>query len=74
MSVGDPRHVRYEGRSDLQAERLSDRLQRRHHHALIASREIGIRQGTGGSLGVAYLQTTLDGRFFPDLWEVRSRL
>src|SRR5665213_3142593 len=41
----------------------------RHHHALMASREIGIRQGTGGSLGVAYLQTTLDRRFFPDLWE-----
>jgi tryptophan 2,3-dioxygenase len=46
----------------------------RHHHALMAAREIGIRQGTGGSLGVAYLQTTLDRRFFPDLWEVRNRL
>jgi tryptophan 2,3-dioxygenase len=74
MSVGDPRHVRYEGRSDLEAERLSDRLQWRHHHALMASREIGIRQGTGGSLGVAYLQTTLDRRFVPDLWEVCNRL
>jgi tryptophan 2,3-dioxygenase len=46
----------------------------RHHHALMASREIGIRQGTGGSLGVAYLQITLDRHFFPDLWEVRNRL
>ena len=46
----------------------------RHHHALMASREIGIRQGTGGSLGVAYRQTTLDRRFFPDLWEARNRL
>jgi tryptophan 2,3-dioxygenase len=46
----------------------------RHHHALMAAREIGSRSGTGGSLGVAYLQTTLDRRFFPELWEVRNHL
>ncbi|HSP64947.1 MAG TPA: tryptophan 2,3-dioxygenase family protein [Candidatus Deferrimicrobium sp.] len=46
----------------------------RHHHALMAAREIGSRTGTGGSLGVAYLQTTLDRRFFPELWEVRNQL
>jgi tryptophan 2,3-dioxygenase len=46
----------------------------RHHHALMAAREIGSRTGTGGSLGVAYLQSTLDRRFFPELWEVRSQL
>lgn len=46
----------------------------RHHHALMAAREIGSRTGTGGSLGVAYLQSTLDRRFFPELWEVRNRL
>ena len=46
----------------------------RHHHALMAAREIGSRSGTGGSLGVAYLQATLDRRFFPELWEVRNRL
>ena len=46
----------------------------RHHHALMAAREIGSRIGTGGSLGVAYLQTTLDRRFFPELWEARNRL
>jgi tryptophan 2,3-dioxygenase len=46
----------------------------RHHHALMAAREIGTRTGTGGSLGVAYLETTLDRRFFPELWEVRNRL
>jgi tryptophan 2,3-dioxygenase len=46
----------------------------RHHHALMAAREIGSRTGTGGSLGVAYLQTTLERRFFPELWEVRNRL
>ena len=46
----------------------------RHHHALMAAREIGSRTGTGGSLGVAYLQSTLDRRFFPELWEARNRL
>jgi len=46
----------------------------RHHHALMAAREIGSRTGTGGSLGVAYLKTTLEERFFPELWEVRNRL
>ncbi len=46
----------------------------RHHHALMAAREIGSRTGTGGSLGVAYLRSTLDQRFFPELWEVRNRL
>ncbi len=46
----------------------------RHHHALMAAREIGSRTGTGGSIGVAYLQSTLDRRFFPELWEVRNQL
>ncbi len=46
----------------------------RHHHALMAAREIGSRSGTGGSLGVEYLQSTLDRRFFGELWEVRNHL
>ncbi len=46
----------------------------RHHHALMAAREIGSRTGTGGSPGVAYLQSTGGSRFFPELWEVRNRL
>jgi tryptophan 2,3-dioxygenase len=46
----------------------------RHHHALMAAREIGRRQGTGGSLGVAYLESRLDERFFPVLWKLRSVL
>src|SRR5918996_707846 len=29
---------------------------------------------TGGSSGAPYLRTTLDKRFFPDLWELRSYL
>lgn len=46
----------------------------RHDHMLMAAREIGARPGTGGSLGVAYLARTLDKRFFPVLWQVRSEL
>ena len=46
----------------------------RHHHALMAAREIGTRPGTGGSPGVEYLKTTVDRRFFPDLWDVRLAL
>ena len=45
----------------------------RFHHALMAAREIGSRPGTGGG-GVAYLDTTIALRFFPELWEVRNRL
>ena len=46
----------------------------RHHHVLMAAREIGSRPGTGGSPGVPYLETTLERRFFPELWRVRVRL
>jgi tryptophan 2,3-dioxygenase/ribonuclease HI len=46
----------------------------RHHHMLMAAREIGTRPGTGGSPGVPYLKGTLEGRFFPDLWDVRVAL
>jgi tryptophan 2,3-dioxygenase len=46
----------------------------RFHHSLMAAREIGTRPGTGGSAGVGYLRATVDRRFFPDLWEVRTRL
>jgi tryptophan 2,3-dioxygenase len=45
----------------------------RFHHAMMAAREIGSRPGTGGG-GVAYLDTTITSRFFPELWEVRNRL
>jgi tryptophan 2,3-dioxygenase len=46
----------------------------RFQHALMAAREIGRRPGTGGSLGVAYLDSTMEDRFFPVLWQVRSAL
>lgn len=46
----------------------------RHQHMMMAGRQIGRRQGTGGSAGMAYLETTLAGRLYPVLWEVRSIL
>jgi tryptophan 2,3-dioxygenase/ribonuclease HI len=60
------------------AERLLDHDEAlanwRHHHMLMAAREIGSRPGTGGSRGVEYLGGTLGKRLFPELWEVRVRL
>jgi tryptophan 2,3-dioxygenase len=43
-------------------------------HVLMVEREIGAKRGTGGSSGVGYLRTTLDKRFFPELWGLRSEL
>jgi len=41
---------------------------------LMVERQIGSKTGTGGSSGVEYLRSTLDKRFYPELWEVRSQL
>ncbi len=46
----------------------------RFRHVQMVERMIGRKPGTGGSLGVAYLQTTLKKRFFPELWEARTRM
>lgn len=46
----------------------------RHQHMLMAGRQIGRRPGTGGSEGMAYLDTTMSQRLYPVLWEVRSVL
>jgi tryptophan 2,3-dioxygenase len=60
------------------AELLLDHDERtarwRHHHALMAAREIGTRPGTGGSPGVEYLKGRVERRFFADLWDVRLAL
>jgi tryptophan 2,3-dioxygenase len=37
-------------------------------------RIIGMRPGTGGSAGVAYLRGALERSFFPELWSVRTKL
>jgi tryptophan 2,3-dioxygenase len=46
----------------------------RVHHILMVEREIGSKTGTGGSSGAEYLRSTLDSRFFPELWDIRSHL
>jgi tryptophan 2,3-dioxygenase len=44
----------------------------RLRHIQMVERTIGMRSGTGGSSGVSYLRSTLDKKFFPELWEARS--
>jgi tryptophan 2,3-dioxygenase len=60
------------------AERMVDFdegfMEWRYHHVKMVERTIGARPGTGGSAGAAYLRTTLNKPFFPDLWTVRSEL
>jgi len=46
----------------------------RLHHVVMVERQIGSKAGTGGSAGVPYLKTTLDKRFYPELWDLRSHL
>jgi tryptophan 2,3-dioxygenase len=46
----------------------------RGRHVRMVERMIGLKPGTGGSLGARYLQTTLEKRFFPELWAVRTEL
>jgi tryptophan 2,3-dioxygenase len=46
----------------------------RQNHVLMVERMIGMKRGTGGSTGVAYLRTTLDRKCFPDLWAVRTEI
>jgi tryptophan 2,3-dioxygenase len=46
----------------------------RHKHVLTVERIIGLKRGTGGTAGVAYLQSTLPKRAFPELWSLRTKL
>lgn len=65
------------GSADL-CERLVDLdegLQEwRYRHVKMVERTIGMKPGTGGSAGSAYLRTTLNAPLFPDLWEIRAQL
>lgn len=54
---------------------LEDTFQQwRFRHMKTVERIIGMRRGTGGSAGVAYLRSALDRYFFPELWSVRTKL
>jgi len=46
----------------------------RSHHVEMVERMVGHKRGTGGSEGVGYLRTTLNNKFFPELWEARTYL
>lgn len=46
----------------------------RMRHVKMAERMIGSKVGTGGSDGVGYLKSTIEQKFFPDLWELRTYL
>ncbi|MDS9471928.1 tryptophan 2,3-dioxygenase [Sporosarcina pasteurii] len=60
------------------AEKLVDiedsHQQWRFRHMKTVERIIGHKTGTGGSSGVSYLKSVLDHRFFPELWDVRTKL
>jgi tryptophan 2,3-dioxygenase len=44
----------------------------RLRHVKMVERMIGSKPGTGGSEGAAYLMRTVERKFFPELWELRS--
>jgi tryptophan 2,3-dioxygenase len=44
----------------------------RYRHVKMVQRTIGVKMGTGGSPGAAYLQSTLFKPLFPDLWSIRA--
>ena len=46
----------------------------RFHHVRVVERLIGTKRGTGGSMGVKYLASTLEKRAFPLIWQVRGLL
>jgi tryptophan 2,3-dioxygenase len=46
----------------------------RYNHMITVERIIGHKLGTGGSSGVSYLKQVLDHRFFPELWNIRTKL
>ena len=46
----------------------------RSHHIKMVERMVGAKRGTGGSEGIGYPKTTLDKKFFPEIWEARTYL
>jgi tryptophan 2,3-dioxygenase len=68
-------------RNDADARELCERLvdldegvqEWRYRHIKMVQRTIGMKPGTGGSSGAAYLQSTMRPAF-PDLWDIRTEL
>ncbi|MEC5424191.1 tryptophan 2,3-dioxygenase [Virgibacillus sp. C22-A2] len=46
----------------------------RFRHMKTVERIIGHKTGTGGSSGVGYLKKVLEHYFFPELWDIRTKL
>ncbi|MBY7142713.1 tryptophan 2,3-dioxygenase [Virgibacillus sp. NKC19-3] len=46
----------------------------RFKHMKTVERIIGHKSGTGGSSGVGYLKNVLDHSFFPELWDIRTKM
>jgi tryptophan 2,3-dioxygenase len=46
----------------------------RFNHVTTVERIIGLKRGTGGTAGVAYLRKMLEVVLFPELWNVRTQL
>ncbi|WP_373895351.1 tryptophan 2,3-dioxygenase [Virgibacillus natechei] len=46
----------------------------RFKHMKTVERIIGHKTGTGGSSGVGYLKNVLDHYFFPELWDIRTKI
>ena len=46
----------------------------RFNHVTTVERVIGIKRGTGGTSGVAYLRRMLEVELFPELWRLRTAL
>jgi tryptophan 2,3-dioxygenase len=46
----------------------------RFRHLRTVERIIGSKRGTGGSSGVPFLRRALDLTFFPELYDVRTRI
>ena len=54
---------------------IEDNFQQwRFRHLQVVQRVIGHKTGTGGSSGVDFLRRALDLTFFPELYEVRTRI
>ncbi|MDR3469480.1 MAG: tryptophan 2,3-dioxygenase [Xanthobacteraceae bacterium] len=46
----------------------------RFNHVTTVERIIGLKRGTGGTSGVAYLRKMIEVELFPELWSVRTTL
>ena len=46
----------------------------RFNHVTTVERVIGLKRGTGGTNGVAYLRKMLEVELFPELWHLRTTL